>query len=141
MPELILILIDLYTFIAYTVEKQPLFLFRLLEGNKDGGTAVKSQTNVLFPFHSKASHSKIEEGQESPANLENSNKDELTSVQASREFTTPNGCHVKVFFSKKHDPGIRKEIARLLLTAFEQERIVDDETSHVSVQSINQRTG
>ena len=81
---------------------------------------MKSQTNVLFPFHSGPSHSKIVEGQESPANLENSNNSELTSVQASREFTTPDGCHVKVFFSKKHDPGIRKEVARLLLAAFEE---------------------
>ncbi len=71
-----------------------------------------------------------------PANLDNEISATPT-VQASREFTTENGCHVKVFYKKEHDPKIRKEIARLLLTAFEQERIVDDEASHVSVQSID----
>lgn len=63
------------------------------------------------------------------------------TVQAFREFTTENGCHVKVFFKKEQDPKIRKEIARLLLAAFEQERNVDDEASHVSVQSIDKRPG
>ena len=96
--------------------------------------------NGLFPFSSTGEHSKIERG-ETPADLDNLHTDEaLTSVQASREFTTTEGCHVKVFFRKEYDPGIRKEVARLLLAAFE-ERIVDDETSHVSVQSFDQRTG
>ncbi len=65
----------------------------------------------------------------------------LPPVQANREFTTPNGCHVRLFFKEEHDPRIRKEIARLLLTAFENERTVDDETSHVSVQSIDEGPG
>ena len=75
-----------------------------------------------------------------PANLDNVNN-ALPTVQADREYTSPSGCHVKMFFRKEHDPGIRKEIARLLLTAFEQERDDEIETSHVSVQSIDEGTG
>ena len=72
-----------------------------------------------------------------PADLENEIS-VLPSVQADHEYTTTSGCHVKVFFKKEHDPGIRKEIARLLLTAFEQEGNDDNETSYVSVQSIDE---
>lgn len=75
-----------------------------------------------------------------PVNLENGIRT-LPTVQADREYTSPSGCHVKMFFRKEHDPGIRKEIARLLLTAFEQERDDEIETSHVSVQSIDEGTG
>ena len=75
-----------------------------------------------------------------PANLENGIRT-LPTVQADREYTSPSGCHVKMFFRKEHDPGIRKEIARLLLTAFEQEGNDANETSHVSVQSIDEGTG
>ena len=75
-----------------------------------------------------------------PVNLDNVNN-ALPTVQADREYTSPSGCHVKMFFRKEHDPGIRKEIARLLLTAFEQEGNDDNETSHVSVQSIDEGTG
>ena len=75
-----------------------------------------------------------------PAHLENEIS-ALPSVQADREYTSPSGCHVKMFFKKEHNPGIRKEIARLLLTAFEQEGNDENETSHVSVQSINERPG
>ena len=75
-----------------------------------------------------------------PANLDNVNN-ALPTVQADREYTSPSGCHVKMFFRKEHDPGIRKEIARLLLTAFEQEGNDENETSHVSVQSIDEGTG
>ena len=77
---------------------------------------------------------------EKPEHLENKIS-ALPSVQADREYTSPNGCHVKMFFRKEHDPGIRKEIARLLLTAFEQEGNDANETSHVSVQSVDEGTG
>ena len=77
---------------------------------------------------------------EKPEHLENEIS-ALPSVQADREYTSPSGCHVKMFFRKEHDPGIRKEIARLLLTAFEQEGNDANETSHVSVQSIDEGTG
>ena len=43
-----------------------------------------------------------------------------------------------MLFKAENDPTIRKEIARLLLTAFEQERNADDETSHVSVQGFHE---
>ena len=75
-----------------------------------------------------------------PVNLENGIRT-LPTVQADREYTSPSSCHVKMFFKKEHDPGIRKEIARLLLTAFEQEGNDENETSHVSVQSIDEGTG
>lgn len=73
------------------------------------------------------------------ANLDNANNSACASVQANREFTT-SGCHVKVFFKKDHDPEIRKEIARILLTSFEQEGNVDEETSSLSVQSFDKET-
>ena len=76
----------------------------------------------------------------SPVHLENEIS-ALPTVQADREFTTTNGCHVRLYFNKENDPKIRKEIARLLLTAFEMERNADDETSHVSVQGIDEGTG
>ncbi len=65
----------------------------------------------------------------------------LPPVQANREFMTTNGCRVRMLFKAENDPTIRKEIARLLLTAFEQERNADDETSHVSVQGFDERAG
>ncbi|MBR1711009.1 MAG: hypothetical protein IJ719_19625 [Clostridia bacterium] len=77
---------------------------------------------------------------EGQANLENGISAQ-PSVQAVREFSTPNGCHVRMLFREQNDPKIRREIARLLLAAFEQERNVDDETSHVSVQSFNEGAG
>ena len=42
------------------------------------------------------------------------------TVQAHQVFTMENGCHVSLIFKNKYDPGIRMEIARLLLAAFEQ---------------------
>ena len=83
----------------------------------------------------------ITDGNQS-ANLDNENKNNaLTSVQANREFTTTDGCHVKVYFKKDYDPKIRQEVARLLLTAFEKEGNADEEeTSSLSVQSINEKT-
>ena len=43
-----------------------------------------------------------------------------TSTVQAHQFNTDNGCHVSLTFKDKHDPGIRKEIARLLLAAFEK---------------------
>ena len=40
-----------------------------------------------------------------PVNLENGIRT-LPTVQADREYTSPSGCHVKMFFGKEHDPGI-----------------------------------
>ena len=67
---------------------------------------------------------------EQPTDLENEISAQST-VQTTREYTSPSGCRVKMLFKKEHDPGIRKEIARLLLTAFEQGGNDDNETSHV----------
>ena len=77
----------------------------------------KDAETVLFPLSSKPGRDTMEE----ETNLDNTHN-ELTTEQAAREFTTPEGCHVKVFFRKEYDPAIRKEVARLLLAAFEQER-------------------
>ena len=52
-------------------------------------------------------------------NLDNTNS-ALPIMQAPFEFTTPNGCHVKLEFRKESNPRVREEIARLLLDAFEQ---------------------
>ena len=43
-----------------------------------------------------------------PTNLDNVNN-ALPTVQADREYTSPSGCHVKMFFRKEHDPGIRRK--------------------------------
>ncbi len=64
---------------------------------------------------------------EEPAHLENGIRT-LPTVQADREYTSPSGCHVKMFFRKEHDPGIRKEIARLL----EESRKMDKEIARAS---------
>ena len=42
-----------------------------------------------------------------PAHLENGIRT-LPTVQADREYTSPSGCHVKMFFRKEHDPVILK---------------------------------
>ena len=40
-----------------------------------------------------------------PANFDNANI-ALPNVQAVREYTSPNGCHMKTFFRKEHNPGM-----------------------------------
>ena len=52
-------------------------------------------------------------------NLDNANS-ATPIMQAPFEFTTPNGCQVKLTFRQESNPGVRDEIARLLLDAFEQ---------------------
>ena len=47
-----------------------------------------------------------------------------STVQTTREFTA-NGCHIRLVFKGEHDPQIRKDIARIMLTAFEQRKDVD----------------
>ena len=80
-----------------------------------------------------------EEGRE-PENLDNEIL-ALSSVQMPREITTENGCHVSLRFRKEEDPNIHREIARMLIAAFEKRRSSGHETSAMSVQSINQRAG
>ena len=73
------------------------FYFASLKIDEEALSVEYMPENGLFPFSSGASGSKITEGK-SPPNLDNGNSEnELASVQASREFTTADGCHVKVF--------------------------------------------
>ena len=53
-------------------------------------------------------------------NLDNANSNALLNVQIPLEYKTPNGCQVKLTFRKESKPGVREEIARLLLDAFEE---------------------
>ncbi len=55
---------------------------------------------------------------EQPANLENRISAQST-VQTTREITA-NGCHVRLVFKVENDPRVHTNIARLMLTAFEQ---------------------
>lgn len=57
---------------------------------------------------------------EQPANLENRISAQST-VQTIREITA-NGCHVRLVFKMENDPRVRTNIARLILTAFEQRK-------------------
>ena len=52
--------------------------------------------------------------------LDNVNNRTLLNVQIPLEYKTPNGCQVKLTFRKESKPGVREEIARLLLDAFEE---------------------
>ena len=54
-------------------------------------------------------------------NLDNANNGaQPIKAQVPLEYTTPDGCHVKLTFRKESKPGVREEIARLLLDAFEE---------------------
>ena len=57
---------------------------------------------------------------EASTNLDNVNNSALLNVQIPLEYKTPNGCQVKLTFRKESKPGVREEIARLLLDAFEE---------------------
>ena len=57
---------------------------------------------------------------EASTNLDNVNNRTLLNVQIPLEYKTPNGCQVKLTFRKESKPGVREEIARLLLDAFEE---------------------
>ena len=57
-------------------------------------------------------------------NLDNANNSALPFVQMSRELITSNGCHVKLIFREESKPGVREEIARLLLASFEEKESV-----------------
>lgn len=56
-----------------------------------------------------------------PMNLDNANScAQPLTAQIPFEYTTSDGCHVKLTFRKESKPGVREEIARLLLDAFEE---------------------
>ncbi len=61
---------------------------------------------------------------EASTNLDNANNSAQPFVQMSREVITSNGCHVKLIFRKESKPGVREEIARLLLASFEEKESV-----------------
>ena len=64
-----------------------------------------------------------------------------TSVQQCREVRTTNGCKVTMVFRPQSNPQVRKDVAGMLLAAFERRRSNNHEASTLPVQSIHQRTG
>lgn len=52
-------------------------------------------------------------------NLDNVNSSAPTWAM-SRDMITSNGCHVRLTFRKVSKPGVREEIARLLLASLEE---------------------
>ena len=61
---------------------------------------------------------------EASTNLDNANNSAQPFVQMSREVIASNGCHVKWISRKESKPGVREEIARLLLASFEEKESV-----------------
>ena len=57
-----------------------------------------------------------------PANLENETC-ALTSVANLRNVTTHNGCSATLLFSDQDPPGIRRQIAELLLRSLEKRSV------------------
>ena len=110
--------------------KRVMSLYRESTGNSGGKRVIDTSDKWLQKEPSLPSFDR---------GADQTEKTTLPTVQADREIITPNGCRVRVFFKTDHNPMVRKEIARLLLAAFMQERMVDDETSHVLVQGINAR--
>ena len=77
---------------------------------------------------------------DTPMNLDN-NIVALPTVQVPREVTTSNGCHVSLRFRAEDDPKVHREIAGMLLAAFERKRSNEHETSIMPVQSFYKRAG
>ena len=71
-----------------------------------------------------------------PVNLENGISAK-PSVQVTREIRASNGCKITLVFRKESEYSIRREIASLLIAAFEDRRRCDDEASALPVQSIH----
>lgn len=65
----------------------------------------------------------------------------IPTVQVPREMITTNVCQVSLHFRDKADPQIHRQIAGMLIAAFTKRRSNEHETSHVPVQSIDQRAG
>ena len=59
-----------------------------------------------------------------------------TSVQQCREVRTTNGCKVTMVFRSESNPQVRKDVAWMLLAAFER-RSMNLEASSLPVQSIH----
>ena len=76
-----------------------------------------------------------------PMNLDNGIS-ALPTVQVSRELIADNGCRVTLNFSSQRNPGIRFDIANLLIKVFEESRRLDNEKAcSLPVQSINETAG
>ncbi len=60
----------------------------------------------------------------------------LSSVQPIREMRTTNGCKVTMVFRAESNPQVRKDVAGMLLSAFER-RSMNHEASALSVQSFH----
>ena len=58
----------------------------------------------------------------------------LPSVQTVRNVTTSNGITATLLFSEKPDPQVQRNIAAMLVSAFEERN--QNETCNVSVQSL-----
>lgn len=63
------------------------------------------------------------------------------SVQACRQMITSNGCKVTLEFSPISNPQINRDVAEMLLAAFQKKRSMNHEASSMSVQGIHQGTG
>lgn len=61
----------------------------------------------------------------------------LTTVQASREVMTGNGCKVSMIFQSESDSKVEEDVAKMLIAAFVKRRSVSHEASIVPVQSFN----
>ena len=60
----------------------------------------------------------------------------LPTVQQCREVSTTNGCKVTMVFRPQSNPQVRKDVAGMLLAAFER-RSMNHEASSLPVQSIH----
>lgn len=58
-------------------------------------------------------------GVEKAPNLDNNHNNECThtTVQMTREMTTPNGCHVTLMFPLQSRTGVQRKIAEMFLAA------------------------
>lgn len=56
-----------------------------------------------------------------PADLDNETGAK-PSVQVTREFTASNGCKITLVFRNESNKDIRREVAKLLIAAFEDRR-------------------
>ena len=86
----------------------------------DMKTSEKPLTNVPKDAKICMKTSSSREVDGASVNLDNANSNALLNVQIPLEYKTPNGCQVKLTFRKESKPGVREEIARLLLDAFEE---------------------
>lgn len=65
----------------------------------------------------------------------------LPTVQTCRQMITSNGCKVTLEFSPSPNPQINRDVAEMLLAAFQRKRSMNHEASLMSVQSIHQGAG